>query len=144
MVVESFAADGTINRASMPSASANMSINSIEWSGSLLEVRARAIPRFLWMTVSIDVLLDGEPVLRTGGQLKSAGTVSQQVLYQGTYRNFELSWSNVQSGGFPYVLRIDSERVLSSTVAVENMWFVLLLWLGLPLIAAFATWLYHF
>jgi hypothetical protein len=120
-----------------------MSNNRGEWSGSLLEVRARAIPRFLWTTVSIDVLLDCEPVLRTGGQLKSAGTASAQVLYRGKYREFELSWSNVQSGGFPYVLRIDGERALSSTVAVENIWFVLLFWLGLPLIAALTAWIYY-
>jgi hypothetical protein len=99
-----------------------------QWHGSHLEVSARAVPRYLWSTVSIDVLIDGAPVLRTGGQFRARGSVSSEFRHDGEWHTANLSWGTVGQNGFPFMLRIDGDIVLASEVAVENLHFVLIGW----------------
>jgi hypothetical protein len=92
----------------------------IQWHGSAVEVTARLIPRFLWTTASIDVFIDGECVLETGGQLKITGSSSAEFFHGGRVHQVELSWGRGSLEGFPYQLSIDGSKVAVSRVLVQN------------------------
>ena len=92
----------------------------IQWHGSTVEVTARLIPRFLWTTASIDVFIDGECVLRTGGQLKIIGSSSTEFFHRGRVHQVELSWGMGSLEGFPYQLWIDGSKVAVSRVLIQN------------------------
>jgi hypothetical protein len=101
------------------------------WRGRTVEVRARPVPRHLWTTASIDVLLDGRCILRTGGEGTLTGSVSAEFDHGGAVHTVELSWGRVQPGGltrrsFPYRLRIDGAELAASEVAVEHSWLVVI------------------
>jgi hypothetical protein len=100
----------------------------MQWHDSDLEVQARPVPRCLWTTVSIDVLLDGEPVLRTGGQASLLGKCRSRFRREGKAHKAELSWGKMANGAFPFMLRIDEELVLASEVPVDNWGIVLAGW----------------
>jgi hypothetical protein len=91
------------------------------------------VPRYLWATVSIDVLVDGEPVLRTGGQASLLGLCRSKFRRQGKAHRAELSWGKMASGAFPFMLRIDEELVLASEVPVENWKIVVVGWVAVPI-----------
>jgi hypothetical protein len=101
------------------------------WRGSTVVVRARPVPRHLWTTASIDVLLDGRCILRTGGAAKITGPVSAEFDHDGAVHTVELSWGQERSRGlarrrFPYRLRIDGAERAASEVAVEHSWLVVI------------------
>jgi hypothetical protein len=92
-----------------------------KWQGSAIQVQARLVPRFLWTTASIDVFLDQQCILRTGGQLKFTGVQSAEFTHAGSKHTAELSWGG--SGiwfSFPYQLRIDGAAVSASRVHIRN------------------------
>jgi hypothetical protein len=84
-----------------------------------------SIPRFFWMTASIDVYLDNECILRTGGQLNLTGSVAATFSDGGSAHQAELRWGNSRWYRFPYQLRIDGMPVDESQVLVENRWIPL-------------------
>src|ERR1700691_4993838 len=93
----------------------------IEWQGSKVEVRARLVPRYFWNTASIDVCLDGQQILRTGGQLRLKGSCSTSFTHANRTHIVILSWG--YSGltfSFPYELRIDGASVATSRVRIQN------------------------
>jgi hypothetical protein len=94
----------------------------IQWQGSAVEVRARLIPRFLWTTASIDVFLDGQCILRTGGQMKVLGSHSTSFSHSGSTHTADLSWGNPGASlrYFPYKLRIDGAPISEARVYVQN------------------------
>ena len=92
----------------------------IRWHGSEVEVKARLVPRYGWTTASIDVFLDGECILRTGGQMKVTGSSSAVFDHGGSKHFAELSWGMARGLEFPYVLRINDAKVALSEVPVEN------------------------
>jgi hypothetical protein len=93
----------------------------IEWQGNKVNVQARLVPRYLWNTASIDVFLDGQCILQTGGQLKLNGSHSATFTHSGSPHTAELSWSSSGlSFSFPYQLRIDGVPVAASRVNVQN------------------------
>jgi hypothetical protein len=92
----------------------------IRWRGSAVDVQARLVPRFLWSTSSIDVFLDGQCILRTGGQFKAIGSHSATFTHSGSTHTAELSWGYGLSGSFPYKLRIDGTSVSEARVRVQN------------------------
>lgn len=81
-----------------------------------------SIPRYFWMTSSIDVYLDNECILRTGGQLNLTGSVSTTFNSGGSSHQAQLQWGNSRWYRFPYQLRIDGVLVDESLVPVENKW----------------------
>jgi len=93
----------------------------IKWRDSTVEVQARLVPRWLWTTASIDVLVDGRTILRTGGQMKFTGSHSTQFTHSGATHAAELCWG---AGGvslsIPYQLRLDGVAVSDSQVPVRN------------------------
>lgn len=108
---------------------------AIQWHGSIVEVTARLIPRFLWTTASIDVFLDGSCILRTGGQLKITGSSSAEFYHGGSVHHVELSWGQADLRSFPYQLQIDGAKVAVSRVFVQNWRLVFLaLWIPVALL----------
>jgi hypothetical protein len=108
-----------------------------QWHGSDLEVRARPVARYLWTTVSIDALLDGEPILRTGGQASALGGCRSKFRHERKAHRADLSWGKMANGAFPFILRIDDEVVLASEVPVENWGIVLAGWIAVLVVAFF-------
>jgi hypothetical protein len=111
-----------------------------DWRGRSVEVTARLIPRYLWTTASIDVYIDSECVLRTGGQMKSVGTATDEFYASGSIHTVELTWGRPGIGSFPVTIAIDDEFVADSRVCVENWPIGLWPFITLP-IAAWAFWL---
>jgi len=95
-------------------------ITPITWNGSQVEVQAHLVPRFLWSTASIDVFLDGQCILRTGGQLKAVGSHSATFRHSDSEHRAELSWGVGFFRSFPYQLRIDGAPVSDARVYVRN------------------------
>jgi hypothetical protein len=99
----------------------------IKWQNSAVDVQARLIPRFLWSTASIDVSLDGQRILSTGGQMKFTGSHSTTFTHSGSMHTAELSWgTSGLSFSFPYQLRIDDVHVSASRVRIKNWPIVLI------------------
>ena len=101
-----------------------MGMNEVaRWQGRVVEVKARLVPRFLWNTASIDVFLDGQCILRTGGKLNLTGSHSATFDHSGSTHTAEVSWGfSGFSFSFPYRLQIDGVPVVTSRVHVENWW----------------------
>jgi hypothetical protein len=90
------------------------------WNGRTVEVTARLIPRYFWSTASINVFLDGECILRTGGQMKMIGSSEAEFHHDGALHAVKLSWGQAHRLSFPYQLWIDGAKVLVSDVPVAN------------------------
>jgi hypothetical protein len=92
----------------------------LDWANRDVKVIARAIPRYFWLTVSIDVYLEQVCILRTGGQLKRIGTQRNAFIYNQEPHEVELSWTPARLRFWPYRLSIDDEPVIISKVYVTN------------------------
>lgn len=93
----------------------------IQWQGSKVEVQSRLVPRYFWNTASIDVFLDGQPIVRTDGQLKFKGSCTTSFTHADKTHIMLLSWGC--SGlrfSFPYELRIDGTSIAVSRVQIRN------------------------
>ncbi len=112
----------------------------IQWQGSRVDVQARLISRFLWTTASIDVFLDGQCILRTGGQMKCTGSHSATFTHSGATHSAELSWGYGFLRSFPYKLQIDGVPISQARVRVRN-WPLGLIWPALFAIVLLA--IYH-
>lgn len=97
-------------------------VPTTNWNGVSVRVSARVVPRYAWLTTSIDVAVDDRTVLRTGGVLKVVGVRSEAVNLAGAQRQMELSWGRFTGGSFPFSLAIDGAVVLESRVAAPYWW----------------------
>ena len=111
-----------------------------EWRGRSVEVTGHLIPRYLWTTASIDVYIDSDCVLQTGGQLKSVGGSTATFYDAGADHEIVLEWGRPEITGFPIEIFIDGERIARSYVTVDN--WPLALWPVIP-VAAAAVWAYR-
>ena len=93
---------------------------TLEWRGHVVQVTACLVPRFLWTTASINVLLDERCVLKTGGQMKVTGASSARFEDSGTFHNVELNWGRARLRWFPIKITIDGQPVAESKVFVDN------------------------
>jgi hypothetical protein len=96
------------------------------WHGSTVHVQARQVPRYLWTTTSIDVYLDGQCILESGGQLGPTGGCSAAFEHGCSLHNVELSWGLALWYSFPYELRIDGIPIAISHVRADN-WYLRLM-----------------
>jgi hypothetical protein len=92
----------------------------ISWQNKLVRVEARPVLRFMWTTVSIDVYLDDQCILRTGGKYERNGTYSTSFSFGGSEHRAEVTWGRYRQRHFPYQLRIDGELIDDSQVRVKN------------------------
>jgi hypothetical protein len=104
------------------------------WNGSKLTVTSTLLPRAMWFTASIDVFLDGNCVLRTGGRLETTGTQTAQFVHSGKNHEVSLTWGRPSLTSFPIEIHMDGQSVLRSRVFTGN-WY-LSLW-PFALIAAY-------
>lgn len=107
------------------------------WSGTTFEISARSVPRYLWQTVSIDVLLDGEDVLKTGGVLKVVGDHGARYSHQGTEHLASLTWGRASLRFFPVRLTVNGATVFDDRVPIQGWWKGLWPW---ALVAAALAW----
>ena len=92
----------------------------IKWQGSAVDVQARLVPRFCWLTASIDVFLNDLCILRTVGSFKFTGSSSSTFTHSGSTHTAELTWGISGFRSFPYKLRIDGTSVSDARVYVRN------------------------
>jgi hypothetical protein len=92
------------------------------WKGTPIRVTARIVPRYAWLTTSIDVAVDGRVVLKTGGVRKVVGVHDETVEVDGVRRRLSLAWGAFSSGSFPFSLAIDDAVVLESRVSAPYWW----------------------
>ena len=104
---------------------------AIQWKSNVIDVQARLVPRFLWTTASIDVFLNGQSILKTGGQMKLTGSFSTAFSHSEATHKAELSWGVGGLFSFPYKLRIDDNLISDSRVRVRNWPLGFALWIGI-------------
>jgi hypothetical protein len=95
----------------------------VKWHGSTVHVQARQVPRYFWTTASIDVYLDGQCILQTGGRLNPTGSCSAMFDHGGSAHTAELSWGVALWYSFPYELRVDGIPVAISRIRANN-WYL--------------------
>jgi len=91
-----------------------------QWNGSRLGVKAKLVPRYLWQTASIDVFLDEQCILRTGGKFKFVGSHASEFEHRGTTHNAVLTWGFAGLRSFPFRLTLDGQAILESRVYMSN------------------------
>ena len=109
----------------------------VSWNGTTVAVTARAVPRYAWMTVSIDVAVGNETILKTGGVLKAVGDHAECFEFRGATHKAQVTWGKPTFRSFPFTLHIDGAPLLESRVPVENWWLTIWPW---ALLAAFIAW----
>ena len=92
----------------------------ISWRDKTVRVQARLVPRFIWTTASIEVFLDEQRILCTGGQFKFTGSHSATFADGGSEHQAVLSWGQVRRHRFPYQLKIDGTSIDAAHVDVVN------------------------
>jgi len=94
----------------------------VMWNGIAVGVTARAVPRYAWTTVSIDVAVDATTILRTGGAFKFVGNRAARFMLDGKEHTAELAWRTAKLRSFPIELSIDGSPVLKTDVPFRNWW----------------------
>jgi hypothetical protein len=85
--------------------------NLIQWNDESLFIRAEYLPKFFWLTASIDLLVDGIAVISTGGQFKFKGTASKQIDIKGSIHQVRLDWGSFLIASCPCTLIIDNLEI---------------------------------
>jgi hypothetical protein len=92
----------------------------VDWNGVAVLVRSRLIRRYLWTTASIDVWVDGNCVLRSGGAPQFTGNHTETFHFGHTTHQAKLTWGAGWLRSFPFKLEIDGTVVAESRVVTEN------------------------
>jgi len=112
------------------------------WHGHRIVVEAYKLARRAWITTSIDVLVDGNPVLKSGGKVQLTGTCSEIFRQQDGDHSVDLSWGNSFWGAsFPVTLTIDGVEICSGRVRVRRwylQWLLCTVALGICLVSLWA------
>lgn len=90
------------------------------WQGRAVTVDAHPV---FPVAASINVYLDGECILRTGGQPDLTGSYSKTFMQGGSNHTAEVRWGkSVWGFSFPYELFIDGAQVAAARVQVRYAW----------------------
>ncbi len=81
------------------------------------------------MTASIDVSLEGKPILKTGGVLKLVGGQVANFEHKGQAHSVEASWGKAALKYFPVKVVVDGQLVAEAPVKISNWWLVYWPWL---------------
>jgi hypothetical protein len=98
--------------------------SSVAWNGVAVLVTSRLVSRYFWMTASIDVWVDGNRVLRSGGVLRFTGNHSETFRFGDGTQQVKLTWGAGWLRSFPFKLQIDDVLVAESRVVIENWWLM--------------------
>lgn len=91
------------------------------WKDFDVEVTADLVPRYFWTTASINVYLNDQCVLRTGGVLRTKGTQTTSFRHENKNHALKLNWKSALLGmSFPYQLSIDGTPVVTAKVRPRN------------------------
>jgi hypothetical protein len=96
------------------------------WNGVPVIITCRLIKRYVWTTASIDIWVDGNLVLRSGGVLRITGSRTESFYFDTATHEATLAWRAGRLLSFPFKLVIDGTVVVESRVFIENWW--LLFW----------------
>jgi hypothetical protein len=94
------------------------------WGLENVRVTARLVPRYIFMSASINVEVGGQQVFVTDGVYKLVGSQLHTFEHQGKNHTGEISWGRAKRAAFPVKLIIDGEPVLESTVRISNWWLM--------------------
>ena len=90
------------------------------WQGRAVTVDAHPV---FPVAASINVYLDGECILRTGGQPDLTGSYSKTFTQGGSNHTAEVRWGkSIWGFSFPYELFIDGAQVAAARVQVRYAW----------------------
>ncbi|WP_444824314.1 hypothetical protein [Acidovorax sp.] len=106
------------------------------WNGIVVSVTARLVPRYAWTTASIDVFLEDQPILKTGGVFKISASHSEGFKSQNSEHSAEVSWGKATLRSFSIILKIDDAQVIKSSVPIQNWWLALWPWAALSVFVA--------
>jgi len=105
------------------------------WKQHTITTKAYSLAKLAWVVASIDVLLDDEPILKTGGQFRFRGSCLETFTDEDETHVVELSYGMSFWGtSFPYSVKIDDKEVANGRVKVEN-WYLIWWLLSLTLLA---------
>jgi hypothetical protein len=93
---------------------------SNKWLGETIEMTARAIPKYLWLTVSIDVFVGGRCIHRTGGKMKVVGQSYGKFDHNGLPHNIKVQWGRARRHRFPVQVFIDEMLIDNTDVLITN------------------------
>jgi hypothetical protein len=98
--------------------------SSVAWNGVAVMVTSRLVSRYFWTTASIDVWLDGNRVLSSGGVLRVTGNHTESFRFGDATHQAKLTWGAGWLRSFPFKLEVDGTLVAESRVVTENWWLV--------------------
>lgn len=108
-----------------------------EWGDKKVRVQAKLIPRYLWSTASIDVYLEDECILRTGGQLKFIGTCTAPFTCENSSHRVVLKYGLARIRFIPFQLEMDGTVIAASRAYIQNWMLGYVTWLVIGLAAGF-------
>jgi hypothetical protein len=97
---------------------------SAVWKGVAVLVTSRLISRYVWMSASIDVWVNANRVLRSGGALRFIGNHTEAFHLGDAIHEVKLTWGTGWLRSFPFKLEIDGTVVAESRVVTENWWLI--------------------
>jgi hypothetical protein len=100
-----------------------------DWNGEQLTITAHLVPRYAFMTASIDVSLADKPVLKTGGVLKLEGGQVANFERNRQAHLVEASWGKATLKYFPVKVVVDGQLLVEAPVKISNWWLVYWPWL---------------
>jgi len=107
------------------------------WNSKKVSVTARLIPRYAWTTASIDVFIEDQAIVKTGGVFKFIGKQVECFQSNGIEHSVEVSWGKGSLRSFPVSLKIDGTTIVESAVPIQNWWLVLWPWAA---VGVFVAW----
>jgi hypothetical protein len=93
----------------------------VSWRDGTVEVRARVVPRYGWLTTSIDVYLDDVAIIKTGGVFRFSGSNEAAFDEQGEKHAVKHTWRSPMRGmDFPFRLLVDDQVIVDSKIRPPN------------------------
>jgi hypothetical protein len=94
-------------------------------------VTSTLLARKLWQAASIDVFVDGQCHLRTGGVFKLVGEHSADFDHKGNRHKLVVTWGHAKLRSFPIKLEIDGLTLHDGPVTTGNWPLSLWPWLAM-------------
>lgn len=101
------------------------------WNGSEVVVTSTLLARRLWQAASIDVFVDGQCQLKTGGVFKLVGEHSAEFDHKGNPHKLVVSWGQAKLRSFPIKLEVDGVTLHEGHVVTSNWPLSLWPWLAM-------------
>ena len=97
-----------------------MELLNTQWNNADIDIQASFMPNRLWLAATIDVLLNQEKILATGGKLRFKGKYEEQFKRDGVKHMVRLEWGQFWLHTVPCTLYIDDQQILQGKVNIRN------------------------